>query len=255
LQQAAKGRKIKTVVPSDPEMYNMTPAARKSLLETLRTELERPESPPPEIKALQSRPQVVHREPEREPEASRPSRPITAVVLERETSHIQGKTVRSFEPRNLSKSAEEEMEGIEDLLSAANPTAGLAKLQAFVTRKVAFEGVEGFAKELDNGYRVFDIKKCVEMVGETLNERPGNLPGLISLGLIGFCGSSEMEDFVMDTRAIPTTIDVWLGHVYASRLFFEYAAWARKRLRGENVGDFVPSFNVASTEDKKKKVF
>ena len=241
-------KRLRLSVPTDPELYNMTSAERLRLTDRIEDDIRRPETPPPEIQALQQQAAVQHREPEREPELDRASRPINRVVLERETSNIAGRSqYRSVEARNLSKQAEEDMAGVEALLASDDPSAGLAKLQEFVARKVAYEGLQGFAQQLDDGFSSFDIKKCVELAGASLSDRPGNLPALISLGLIGFSGSSEMDDFVKDVRAIPTTVDLWLGHVFASRLFFEYALWAKRNFQGEKLGDFAPSFQNKGT--------
>eukprot|EP00043_Microstomoeca_roanoka_P027057 m.13511 g.13511 ORF g.13511 m.13511 type:complete len:581 (+) comp7293_c0_seq1:419-2161(+) len=134
------------------------------------------------------------------------------------------KALLAFEP----KSEEQLRRGVGDILSQLDGPhrfAALLDLYTLNATMLAEHGVDGYQMQLQESTLSHHFARLPDLLYNFLEEAPGNIFVLSTLGFLQFAGSSSLRRQVMSLNAIPTNYKAWVGWIIGSRLFFEFLEW------------------------------
>lgn len=107
---------------------------------------------------------------------------------------------------------------------ASRDVAVLA-LQKHVVAIVCNAGMEGLAEFAATGFGEMPLESMLRDIATIYLESPANVPALLILGLLGFCGHAGSYKTVRLLNVIPDNPNEWIGWLLGCRLFFEYSEW------------------------------
>lgn len=111
------------------------------------------------------------------------------------------------------------LEIVRRLQSPHEQMGALLDLLDFILKKLAKGGVDYLLRESHDGVSRFAFHDMPKPLAEILRDKPGNIPAMMILGILGFCGDDTLHQKVMEQKVLPTNPDAWIRSLVGSKLF------------------------------------